>query len=611
MSGICGIYSFDNPALAGRDALHTVLDAIAHRGRAARRTFVDAESRLAIGHVFAPAFQAPGENEVPNWHEDAQYVATLDGAVFNAADFSSTACVDDPECGAVAEHLRQDASTFPQRLNGHFALAAWDKTHRELWLARDALGGKPLYFCRLPSQGLVVFASELKGILAHPAIVRRVNPDALTAYLTLGYVPAPLSIFENIEKVFPGEVVRFDAGGQVVRRQFWTVPPFNPGTGDLSAFASALREEILQSVTRHVQGARRAGVFLSGGTDSTILLGALKLLGIDDCPTFTLGFKTDLDQPHLYEDLTYAAHAVKRFGARHHEILIEPDHDPGPLLPTVFRQFDEPMLTPNAYSKCLLSEAAHRVGVNSCLSGSNAGPSFERAPIKKLKKLYERVGPSASTEEYILAECTKLFSFEEQRELVQSPVAGDREKMLGVIARYRDGVDADLSDTIKSVILRMQDAEKSVTVQDRTSALHGVEVRYPFYDVHVIRFANTIPAAMKGSESKDMVKAVLKAAFKDLLPEEIFKRGASGYPSYYWSKGEVEALRQQLLSPSAVERTGLMRPEAVARVLAEDAADAGRAIGKRTWALLTLQAWYEVHVLGNETIGAAAALSRV
>jgi asparagine synthetase B (glutamine-hydrolysing) len=142
----------------------------------------------------------------------------------------------------------------------------------------------------------------------------------------------------------------------------------------------------------------------------------------------------------------------------------------------------------------------------------------------------------------------------------------------------------------------MQDAEKSVTVQDRTAALHGAEVRFPFYDVNVIRFANTIPPAYKGGNPEYQVKAVLKAAFKELLPREIAERDVSGFPSYYWTHGEAEELKRRHLSSEAIARLGLMKPEAVQPVVEAEKSAAGKSAGKRTWGLLMLHAWAECYL---------------
>lgn len=604
MSGICGVFSPRHPDLASQEILNKMLDAIKHRGRTARHSYVDDQVGIALGHVFAPAFQAPGEQKTPQWHEDGDFVATLDGTIFNATDFLPPdwqhRYPNRDTAGALA-HFQQRPPDFPAKLDGHYGMAIWSKTQRHLWLMRDPLGGKPLYWCQLAGKGAVIFASELKGILAHPAVVRRLSREALSSYLTFGFVLAPLSIFEGIQKAFPGEVLQCEASGQITPRQFWNIPPFKPQPGMLSTFAAELRERMIQTVAKHMQGAQQLGVYFSGGIESSIVLGILKLLGTEEIHTVTLGFHNDPEKTRLNEDLHWAGYLAKTFGVQHHPVIIESGHDPRRLLPRIFRQFDEPMLTPNCYTKYLLAEAVQQAGLNSCVSGSNAEPSFQRTWAKTIEKAHSAIGMDASFEELFLFDRTKLFSLEEQTELLTEPLTEARELALQLIRRYCEGVEAEyIGDRLDGTLLRMQDAEKAVAVQDRTAALLGLEVRHPYHDAPLFEFANRIPARFKGSESSEMTKAVLIEAFKDLLPNEIITRKKRGFPSYYWNRGEVDSLVQRLLSPQAVERTGLFRPSIVQRILETDKSSAKKSAGQRTWGLLVVQAWYELYLNQND-----------
>ncbi|MDZ7291733.1 MAG: asparagine synthase-related protein [candidate division KSB1 bacterium] len=613
MSGICGIYSPSHPDLASREILNKMLDAIGHRGKAARRSFVDEKVGIAIGHVFAPAFLAAGEEAVPNWHEDEGYIATLDGAIFNANEFlSAHSCLrpSDRDTGGAVEYLRQNPTNFPEKLDGHYSLAVWDKPARELWLVRDPLGVKPLYYCHFEDQGLLIFASELKGVLPHPIINRRLSREALTAYLTFGYVPAPLSIFEGIHKVFPGEASKFGANGQMIGRRHWYKMVFDSSAGEFEALAVQLRAHVIQTIAKHIEGAEHLGVLLSGGLDSTILLGVLKMLGIPKLETFTIGFHTHAQRAQLAEDLQWAEQVAQRFSTQHHPIIIAPDHDPHFLLPRIFRQLDEPMLTPNAYSKYFLLEAAQRNGINSCLSGSNGEYLFERDPQAEIQKDLEALGNDATAEDLVLSDLTKLFAFAEQKELLAEPIDEPRETMLRLIRHYQEGIEAeDLGDWIYGVPVRIKGAQKSIAAQDVAAVLNGVEIRHPFFDQHLLACTNRIPARFKGSESKSLERAIIKAAFRDILPEAILGRKKIGYPSYYWNHGEIEDLKQSLLSPAGLARTGLFQPRAVQKIIEADEKSNKKSAGKRTWGLLVLQAWFELYLNGNDDFLRAPSLA--
>ena len=607
MSGICGIYSPTHPALASRAILQRMLEAIGHRGPAARQCFFDPQAGVTLGHVFAPAFQAPNVKTTPDWFEDTHHVVALDGVIFNQDEFlprhASASSYQNRNAGTIVEHLRQSPASFPEKLDGHFGLVVWDKITRELWLGRDALGNKPLYYAQVADKQLLIFASELKGILVHPTVQRRLNPEALTAYLTLGYIPAPLSIFENIHKIFPGEAIKIDTTGRMRKRRYWRMPSFMSGNerDKLEMFAAPLREHVIQAIAKQAgDGTSRVGVFLSGGVDSTIVLAVLKLLGVPERLTVTLGIHIDPNKKHLLEDFHWGHRVAVKFASKHYPVLITKGRDPRPLLQQIWRQLDEPLLSPNIYAKYLLSEAVKQNGINSCLSGANADILFQRLSTKKLQALRTATG-SDRLEDLVLLNRNRLFSINTLAEILNEPLSEPHEAMRQIVRGYCRDIDGEeISDLISGAILRMQGAEKSLAVQDRVACLNGVELRHPFYDTRLLNFVHRIPARFKGSESDEMKKAVLKYAFKDLLPPEIAARDEIGFPSYYWTNGEIETLKERLLSPVGLQRTGLLRPAAVRHILAADKVSRKRSAGKRTWALLVLQAWYELYLNQND-----------
>jgi asparagine synthase (glutamine-hydrolysing) len=597
MSGICGIYSPREPSLARADYLDSMLGAIGHRGSAVRRTFLDPTLGIAVGHAFAPEFHSSSVEAAPPWYEDRGLVATLDGAVFDAR---SCATANNDSVARVVETFRTEGPRFPAGLEGPFSLAVWSRAERSLYLAREALGTRPLYAAHDPTGGLVVFASELKGVLAHPSIDRRVDPRALSAYLSFGYVPAPLTICAGVEKVFPGEVLRIGPGADLTRRTFWRHPPFEARTDDLDALAAETREQVIRSVARHVNGAERVGVYLSGGVDSTVVLCALRLLGVPERKTFTLGVQVESGHQRDTEDLHWAARVAQSFATSHHPVMIGVDDDPRQVLPRLLRHMDEPMLTTNVYAKYFLAEAARRAGIDSCLSGSGCGMIFQRYSEQKLANIRARAGTGASVEEIYLAARNGFVPCAEQGSLMESTVDA-HETALEIIRRYRSGVASDdLSDVIHGTIVRFQGPEKSLAAQERGALLNGVWLRHPFHDADLLRFANTVPARFKGSKTTSMLKAVLKRAFEDVLPRDVADRPRIGPPSYYWRRGEVEPLVRRLLSPAGLRRTGLLREDGVRRLLDEESSKKGKSAGKRVWGLVALQAWYELYILRSD-----------
>jgi asparagine synthase (glutamine-hydrolysing) len=392
-----------------------------------------------------------------------------------------------------------------------------------------------------------------------------------------------------------------NAAGNVAPRTFWRPPPFAPGPGSLDDFAGELGSRLVATVAKHVDGAARPGLFLSGGVDSTALLLALARLGVRDRHTLTIGFEAVDGTQRTMEDFHCAARVAARFATRHHAITIAGDHDPRPLLPRTLRMIDEPSLTPNVYSKQFLGLAARAHGIDSCLSGSNAGFSLERFSTREIEKQRLRAGGSDAIEDLVIALRNRAYPCDEHARLLAVPAPDSREVARALVRRYLADLESDdVSDLVSAGPMRMQGAEKGIATQDRAASLAGVTMRYPFYDTELLAFLHTIPARYKGSESPAMKKEVLKRAFAE-MPEEVAGRPVIGYASRYWTSGELDALRERLLSPAGLARSGLLRPEAVRQIVMADRVSTKRSAGKRTWGLVVLQAWHELHVNGDDS----------
>ena len=577
MSGICGIYSPGDPSQATAAQLDGMLGAIAHRGTA-RRSFVDEQLGIALGQMRSPRETA--QPNVRGWHEDEDAVISLDGVPFGVAD-------------SLAAVVRSSAANLGRR-GGHFAVAFWNKTSRELSILRDPLGTRPLYYWH--SGSAIVFASELKGILAHPAVERLVDHQGLTLCLTFGYVPAPRSMFEGVQKAFPGEMVAVDERGRLTSQTCWTMPGLEPSLAELSLLASDARERTLESCAKHVGDAKCVGVFLSGGVDSTILVGVLKLLGVPEIHTFTLGFRGRHADPRMSEDLYWAEQVANRFGTTHHPVVIDVG-DGAAGLERTWRQFDEPILTPNAHSKQFLSQTARQHDVRLCLSALGAESAFSSTYGKKLATAEKHIGEGASEIEALVRRYQRIFSFHEQQELLVEPLADPRRLALDTMGRYNDDVEAeDVGDRMIVSAMRMMLAEKSVAIQDRSAAPNGVEVLHPFRDPDIMALGRTIPVSLKRGTVAGTAKWFLKKAFADVLPEKIMNRQVIGYPTYYWNRGELDAWKTSLLSHAALHGAGMFNEAAAQRLIDGDAASTRKTAGRQTWAVLALQAWHAFHV---------------
>ena len=221
MSGICGIYSLTDVTQASQAILNKMLAVIDPLNSGRRRSFVDLTAGVALGHTGCPTIKGQTFSVQQNWNEDGNHVAVLDGAIANSADFlppRGRAWHQGSSPRAAVEYLRQAPLDFPMQLTGQFCLTVWAKKQKELWLVHVGVGKKPLYYAYFPNV-ILLFASEWKSILAHPAFSSVMNQKALTAYLNLGYVPSPLNLLEGIQKTVPGEALRITELGRMTRRQ--------------------------------------------------------------------------------------------------------------------------------------------------------------------------------------------------------------------------------------------------------------------------------------------------------------------------------------------------------------------------------------------------------
>jgi asparagine synthase (glutamine-hydrolysing) len=568
LNAICGIFSPNDPRpLSSLEPMCHALGA-----GSASRSYVSEEAGIALAHV--------GDPDSPEWHESTGAVIALDGFLTSGSE---------PGADAVARALAADDAHFPAKLHGHFGLAAWNPGSRILRLARDPLGTRTLYCFRNPERGIAIFASELKAVLAHASVAPRIDPDALSALLAFGFVPAPFGLFRGVRKLFPGEVVEIDARGRSRERRFWSLPTPEPGA------TNGTRELVLERFRRVVGEPDRLGIFLSGGVDSTVALGALRLAGISDLRAFAFGSR--LGSARHCEDLDWAERAARAQGVPCRPVVVEPGHDAGPGLQRVWRHFDDPVLSPNAYTRFLLADAAHEDDALLCVGGSTAGSFFGAMSGDAFAKIERKAGTS-DLPQLLAHRGNRMFPFDEIRDLLVEPGDDPRDLAVEVAHRYLEGTEgAEPRDRLALARMLLVGGEKSIATQNRTARLAGVDMRHPFRDVELLARGRAIPADVRAG------KGVLKTAFHDVLPEEIATRPKIGYPTYYWNGGEIAGLERALLSPAAVERAGLFRPAAVERIVDEDRSSGRKSAGKRTWALLSLQAWHAFYVEGRTELG--------
>jgi asparagine synthase (glutamine-hydrolysing) len=511
--------------------------------------------------------------------------------------------------------MEWDTACF-QRLRGMFAIAIWTESSRRLVIARDRIGIKPLYIARQGKE--LYFGSELKAILAHPEIERRISLPALDCYLALNYIPAPWTMIEGITKVIPGTWVEWRDG--VVRSEsYWTLPVPHAEAMTLESACEELDTLLQQSVREHLLSDVPLSVWLSGGLDSSTILHYASRATSSKIKTFSISFRG-----RSFDESSYIRTMVKEYCTEHEELDLNPSEQD---LEGAIHEFayysDEPSADAGALPLWFLAKLS-RSQTEVALSGEGADELFGgyltyRASrvaenLRRLPSGVLRLGQSlmqawpVSDEKIGLEYKIKrllagtlmpaerghafwngTFSDREKRRLVadQLPLALDE-----VLADLRVQLGRNGGDLNAYLWFDQKYylADDILVKSDRISMAHSVEVRPAFLDHRIVEFANRIPASLKISGSRQ--KIVLQQLMSDKLPHAVLHRPKVGFdiPAHDWVRGPLRNLVVDTLRSGAAEYPELFR-SAVLEGHLQDHLERRVNIGYHLWGLMILLLW--------------------
>jgi asparagine synthase (glutamine-hydrolysing) len=437
------------------------------------------------------------------------------------------------------------------RLDGMFAFALWDDRRQELLLVRDPLGKKPLYYYRATDR--LIFASEIKALLAHPAVPKRLDPLAMYHYLTLSVTPAPQTMFAGIRKLPPGHLLQVDAQGRETMRCYWTPlagPPLSP-VADFAEAARELRYLLQRSVAERMMSDVPFGVFLSGGVDSTTNVALMSRLMDRPVDTFTVALEHDPQG----NELAPARQVATRFGCRHHEQVVTTAQ---------FLEFvdqmpyfqDEPLADPVCVPLYFVSKLAREQGVIVIQVGEGNDEIFagytgyqdvlarERwarhwrrwVPPPLSRSLATLIGPArgdflrrlAAGQPFYWGSATAFYETE-KRAMATPALAravGDASTW-DVVRQWYAGLDGDFLNQITVIELRHRLAELLLMRVDKMGMANSIEARVPYLDQEVVEFGLRIPAAWKVRQATG--KYIFREAVRDLIPAEVLQRPKQGF----------------------------------------------------------------------------------
>jgi asparagine synthase (glutamine-hydrolysing) len=518
-----------------------------------------------------------------------------------------------------------------------FAFALWDARRQRLLLGRDRLGIKPLYLWNDGRR--LIFASEAKAILALPGMNAELDPAALSAYLMLGYVPAPQSIFRGIRKLAPATVLSAERG-KVDQRRYWQVAAEVDRAPTEDEWVDRVRARLEESVRMQMVSDVPIGAFLSGGVDSSAVVAFMSAASDRPVKTYAIGFGGGAAEDY-YNELPYARKVAQRFGTDHHEILVRPDVTA--LLPQLLWQMDEPIADTAFITTYLVSQFARRdvtvilsgVGGDELFGGyrrylgSHYQAYFDRLPTG-LRRAASALGEKLPGDRHSpllnalrLAKgflstaglpfderyrsYVEVFPEDAATALLRHPRNDEHDALADAFAAATSG---DELNQMLSVDAQTQLPDDLLLLTDKMSMAVSLECRVPLLDHELVELAARMPQEVKIRGGR--LKHALKAALQDILPPDILERKKRGFgtPMGAWLKGDLAPLMRELLSPASIEVRGLFRPPEVAALIA--AHRANRLDGTdRLLTLINLEIWARMYLDGREPADVADELKAV
>lgn len=476
--------------------------------------------------------------------------------------------------------------SFVKRLNGMFAFAIWERDSGRVLLGRDRLGIKPLYLA--PLKGGLRFASSLPALLAAGGVDTAIDPVGLHHYLSLhAIVPPPHTLLRGVKKLAPGTLMHIDADGTTREEPFWSLNYERSTTDEARSFddwREILLEGLRSAVKRRLVADVPVGALLSGGVDSSLIVGLMAEAGVRDLRTYNVGFEDVGGEKG--NEFEYADIVAQRFGTVHERIFV-PEAQLLGRLPEAIAAMSEPMVSHDCIGFYLLSEAVSR---HSKVVQSGQGADEVFGGYHWYPKLQGSAHPAA---DYHAAFCDRDHA--EMREVVQAPYMTDDVTRAYIEQRLTapgatDPVDQALR--MDTTVMLVDDPVKRV---DNMTMAFGLEARVPFLDHELVELAARIPARHKLAGGG---KGILKEAARKVIPAAVIDR-PKGYfpvPALKHLKGDVLANVRDALTSTAARQRGLFQPAYVEKLLADPSAHITPLRGSKLWQLGLLELWLQTHL---------------
>lgn len=669
MCGIAGIVNFNSEDRIDQRSLLNMRDAMVHRGPDGGGTWTSDCGRVGLGHRRLSIIDLDARADQPMTNQSADVVVTFNGEIYNHLTLRSELEIagyefrtDHSDTEVLVHGYSEWGGTgLLQRLQGDFAFAIWDAKRRSVFLARDRIGVKPLYFSF--QDETLLFGSEIKAIVAHPAVKPDIEPIAMYHYLSFMTTPPPMTMFAGIYKLPPGFWLQIDLEGGITAERYWDAVPGQSGLSDElagmdwpareSLYVEEIRRRLTESVEKRMMSDVPFGVFLSGGIDSSTNVALMSRFTDSPLNTFSIGFK---DYTHLNE-LEYANAVAKEFATNHHEILID-DKDMMGYLSDLIHSQDEPIADWVCVPLYFVTKLTRDNDVTVVQVGEGSDEQFcgygtymaylelyrkYWQPFRKflpniLQKGFARtagwmadkrpslevyadiIDRAARDREHFWSGAT-VFWDTAKRKLVKEAAIGARDihpKMqetgllpdsylevdsFNVIKSYKDHLAAvaESGDVLSRMTyneFQLRLPELLLMRVDKITMSESLEARVPFLDHELVELSLDIP--MQDKIHGGVPKYLLKKAVEGIIPDEIIYRKKMGFgaPMAQWLRGEFGDQAESAIFKSSILDRGMFDEEYIARLFADHRS--GRADnGVYIWTLYNLFAWYDYWVAGS------------
>ncbi len=616
MCGICGVLELNEDRPVSESLVRRMARVARHRGPDDEGYYFG--PRIGLGHTRLSIIDLSGGHQ-PLENEDGTVRIVFNGEIYNYSQLAdllrraghSFRSRSDTE--TIVHAYEEYGTACVEKLRGMFAFAIWDQSRMRLLLARDRLGIKPLYYT--VRDGRLLFASEIKSILQDACIPRKIDEDALEYFLSLRYVPDPLTMFSGIYKLPPGNILVCEQG-QITIRQYWDLVYRDCEDGDLGKWLDRFEEKVRETVGCHLMSEVPLGAFLSGGIDSSLVVAFMSLLGSNNpVKTFSVGYK---GKPHVSE-FPYARLVADRYRCDHRELEIEPGEF-SDFIPRMVWYLDEPVADAACLPLYFLSQLTKR-HVTVILSGEGADETLAGYYLYKKMLLIDRIRtlPAAGISLSLLGNLMPQGKL--RRYLLSAGLPLERryrgvstaftDEQLKKLCPWRSNPGELVEAFAKSIFDRTKGAHPLnrmlyfdarvylpgdlLIKADKMTMAWSLELRVPFLDHELVELTACMPvnAKIEGKTTKRISRLVAAR----LLPREIIERPKRGFPVPIeeWFAEQLDPFSRSVLLSERSSISDLVNRKEVGKLLdrhrsgKEDCSD-------RIWTLLVLEHWKRIFI---------------